>query len=112
MVLINGNWEQVKNFDDVLRIVRENIGDEFAKEVERIGNEPDEDLQDRIWQLENDLEELELGTEDYDDIQNRLEELNDNLDKLYKYVEKYECKDKLDDQYVKGMMDAYKMIYN
>lgn len=34
--MINGNWEQVKDLSDVLRIVSENIGDEFAKKVEEI----------------------------------------------------------------------------
>lgn len=34
--MINGNWEQVKNLSDILRIVSENICDEFAKKVEEI----------------------------------------------------------------------------
>lgn len=36
MIMINGNWEQVKDLSDVLRIVSENIGDEFAQKVEKI----------------------------------------------------------------------------
>lgn len=36
MIMINGNWEQVKDLSDVLRIVSENIGDKFAKKVEEI----------------------------------------------------------------------------
>lgn len=36
MIMINGNWEQVKNLSDVLRIVSENIGDEFAQKVGEI----------------------------------------------------------------------------
>lgn len=36
MIMINGNWEQVKDLSDVLRIVSENIGDEFANKVEEI----------------------------------------------------------------------------
>lgn len=34
--MINGNWEQVKDLLDILRIVSENIGDEFAQKVEKI----------------------------------------------------------------------------
>jgi len=34
MIMMNGNWEQVKDLSDVLRIVSENIGDEFARKVE------------------------------------------------------------------------------
>lgn len=36
MIMINGNWEQVKDLSDVLRIVSENIGDEFAHKIEEI----------------------------------------------------------------------------
>ncbi len=36
MIMINGNWEQVKNLSDVLRIVYENIGSEFAQKVKEI----------------------------------------------------------------------------
>ena len=36
MIMINGNWEQVKDLSDIVRIVKENIGDEFAKKVEEI----------------------------------------------------------------------------
>lgn len=36
MIMINGNWESVKDLSDVLRIVSENIGEEFAQKVEEI----------------------------------------------------------------------------
>ena len=39
MIMINGNWEQVKDLSDVLRIVSENINDEFAQKVEEIFRE-------------------------------------------------------------------------
>lgn len=36
MIMISENWEQVKDLSDVLRIVSENIGNEFAQKVEEI----------------------------------------------------------------------------
>lgn len=36
MIMINGNWEQVKDLSDVFRIISENIGSEFAQKVEEI----------------------------------------------------------------------------
>lgn len=36
MIMINGNWEQVKDLSDILRIISENIGDEFAQKVEEV----------------------------------------------------------------------------
>lgn len=37
--MINGNWEQVKELSDVLRIISESIGDEFGQKVEEIFEE-------------------------------------------------------------------------
>ncbi len=36
MIMISENWEQVKDLSDVIRIVSENIGDEFGQKVEEI----------------------------------------------------------------------------
>lgn len=44
MIMINGNWEQVKDLSDVLRIVSKNIGSEFAQKVEEICGESSEEL--------------------------------------------------------------------
>lgn len=44
MIMINGNWEQVKDLSDVLRIVSENISAEFAHKVEEIFEEELYDL--------------------------------------------------------------------
>ena len=44
MIMVNGNWEQVKDLSDVLRIVSENISTEFAHKVEEIFEEELYDL--------------------------------------------------------------------
>lgn len=44
--MIKGNWEQVKDLSDILRIVSENIGDEFAQKVEEIVEEIKEEISD------------------------------------------------------------------
>ena len=36
MIMINGNWEEVNDLSDIIRIVNENIGYEFAQKVEEI----------------------------------------------------------------------------
>lgn len=45
MIMINGSWEQVKNLSDILRIVSENIGDEFAQKVEEIFESQKEEVE-------------------------------------------------------------------
>lgn len=64
IVLINDNWERVKDLSDIVRIVEENIGYEFAREVERIFDdfkyikEENLELEDDIRKLNNTQKEL------------------------------------------------------
>lgn len=95
MIMINGNWEQVKDLSDVLRIVAENIGDEFAQKVEEIF----EDNEDKIEELQIDISELRLKVD-------CLKDLNKQLDILENYID--ENKDGTD--YMRGMEKAYDMI--
>lgn len=36
MIMINGYWEQVNDLSEILKIVSENIGNEFAQKVKEI----------------------------------------------------------------------------
>lgn len=106
MIMINGNWEQVKDLSDVLRIVYENIGGEFAQKVEEICGEPSEELYAAYQELENKKEELEYKCKDYDDISESLDYLNEQIDKLEKYID--ENVDGTD--FMEGMRKAFEMI--
>ena len=106
MVMINRNWEQVKELSDVLRIVSENIGSEFAQKVEEICGEPSEELYAAYQKLENEKDELEQRCNDYDDILESLNYLNDQIDKLEEYID--ENKDGTD--FMEGMIKAFEMI--
>ena len=106
IVLINNNWEQIKDLSDIVRIVEESIGFEFAREVERICGEPSADLELEIIQLESKIEDMKTRTNDYDDISASLDYLNEQLDKLENYI------DNNDDgtNFMEGMRKAYKMV--
>lgn len=95
MIMINGNWEQIKDLSDVLRIVSENIGAEFAQKVKEVF----QDKEDKIEDLKIDISELRLK-EDY------LKDLNKKLDILEDYID--ENKDGTD--FMEGMIKAIKMI--
>lgn len=58
MIMINGNWEQVIDLSDVLRIVSENIGSEFAQKVEEICGEPSLELEEQNFMLTNEIDNL------------------------------------------------------
>ena len=95
MIMINGNWEQIKDLSDILRIAAENIGDEFAQKIEEIFRDNEYKIED----LEIRISELELKS-------NHLKDLNRQLDILENYIE--ENKDGTD--YMRGMEKAYDMI--
>lgn len=95
MIMIKGNWEQVKDLSDVLRIVSENIGNEFCQKIKEIF----EDNECRIEELEMDISELRLK-------EDQLKDLIKQLDILEDYIEKN--KDGTD--YMRGMEKAYDMI--
>ena len=106
IVLINNNWEQVKDLSDIVRIVEENISDEFAREVKRICGDNVEELKDRIYELECEVEDMEVETNDYNDISSSLDYLNEQLNKLEKYIDNNAD----DTDFMEGMRKAYKMI--
>ncbi len=106
MIMINGNWEQVKDLSDVLRIVSENIGSEFAQKVEEICGEPSEELFAAYQKLESEKDELDQRCNDYGDILESLDYLNEQIDKLEKYID-----DNADGtDFMEGMREAFEMI--
>lgn len=95
MIMIKGNWEQVKDLSDVIKIASENIGDEFGQKIKEIFEENEY----KIEELEMDISELRLKVD-------CMKDLNKQLDILENYIEKN--KDGTD--YMRGMEKAYDMI--
>lgn len=95
MIMINGNWEQVKDLSDVIKIASENIGDEFGQKIKEIF----EENKYKIEELEVDISELRLKGD-------QLKDLIKQLDILEDYIEKN--KDGTD--YMRGMEKVYDMI--
>ena len=93
--MVNGNWEQVKDLSDILRIVSENIGDEFGQKIKEIFEENEY----KIEELEMNISELKLKVD-------CMKDLNNQLDILENYID--ENKDGTD--YMRGMEKAYDII--
>lgn len=58
MIYIEGNYEQVTNLDDVIRICREYINDEFADKVEEMCEEI-KNRKELIYEAQRQLEEAQ-----------------------------------------------------
>lgn len=95
MIMINWNWEQVKDLSDVIKIASENIGDEFGQKIKEIFEENEY----KIEELEMDISELRLK-------EDQLKDLIKQLDILEEYIEK----NKDGNDYMRGMEKAYDMI--
>ena len=106
MIMINENWEQVKDLSDVIRIVSENIGSELSQQGEERCGEPSEELFAAYEALESEKDELEQRCNDYGDILESLDYLNEQIDKLEKYID-----DNADGtDFMEGMRKAFEMI--
>lgn len=96
----------VQNLSEALIIIRENIGDEFARRVKEVCKEEYEPSEDMISELQETIESLEMDLNTYESAQESLDYLEDRLDELREYIEK---KDDGTD-FMNGMREAYKMI--
>lgn len=87
MILVNDNWEEVRDLQDISRIIRENYNYDLADELDKLipehTDEEYEGLQwdydrkcDKVTDLENELSDLEKENERLED---RIEELEEKL---------------------------------
>lgn len=97
MILINGNWEQVNNLQDVIRVVGEYYNDELAKTMEGLIPEHTDDeyydlesqLSDKDFEistLEDDISykdgELDRQDEEIEDLKKEISKLEDKIAEL------------------------------
>lgn len=61
MIMINGQWEEVETINDCLKLIRENMGEEFADKVKEIFAPDDDEKQIRnaIYEVESAIGDME-----------------------------------------------------
>ena len=83
MILINGNWEQVNNLEDVIRVIGEYYNDELAKRMEgllpKFSEDDYYDLCNECGDLEMEIESLES---EVDDLKSEISRLEDKIEEL------------------------------
>lgn len=61
MIMINGQWEEAETVDDCLKLIRENMGEEFAEKVKKIfapdGNA--KQIRDAIYEVESAIGDMQ-----------------------------------------------------
>ena len=86
MIMINGNWEQIKDLSDILRIVSGNIGDEFAQKVEEIFKEQEDKVTQEIYDLENQVDNLQEKVDDCNDFITKMKNLVEDTQRKYNKI--------------------------
>lgn len=88
MVLINDNWEEVRDLEDVSKIIREYFSEDLSDEMDKmIPEHTDEEYRDLEWQLEDRNGEITSLEDENDTLENRIEVLEEKLEKLEEEME-------------------------
>jgi len=87
---VNDNWEQVRNLQDISKIIRENYNEDLADELDELIPEHTNeeyysleceisDKDSEISSLEDEISSLELENEN---LENKIEELEEQIESL------------------------------
>lgn len=88
MVLINDNWEEVRDLKDISKIIREYFNEDLADEMDKmIPEHTDEEYWDLEWQLEEKDGDITSLKDENDTLENRIEVLEEKIEKLEKEME-------------------------
>ena len=83
MVLINDNWEEVRDLEDVSKIIREYFNEDLAYEMDKmIPEHTDEEYRDLELQLEEKDGDITSLEDENDTLKNQTEVLEEKIDKL------------------------------
>ena len=89
MVLINDNWEEVRDLEDVSKIIREYFNEDLAYEMDKmIPEHTDEEYRDLELQLEEKDGDITSLEDENDTIKNQIEVLEEKIEKLENEMEK------------------------
>jgi predicted nucleic acid-binding Zn-ribbon protein len=90
MILINDNWETIRDLDDISKIIRKYYNDELADELDNlIPEHTDEDyydleseLMDKECEISALEDELAEKDDEISDLKDEIMELEDRIDEL------------------------------
>lgn len=85
MILVNNNWEEIRDLEDVSRIIREKLNYDLANELDKLIPEHDDN---DYFNLECDMAEMQNEISALEDENSYLEGLVDKLENEIEYLEK------------------------
>lgn len=83
MVLIEGNWEEVRDLQDVSNIIREYYSRDLADKMDNlIPEHSDDEYEDLAFDLSNKEEEIISLEDEIDTLENKVETLEEKIEEL------------------------------
>lgn len=91
MVLINDNWEEIRDLEDISTIIRDYFNEDLADEMDKmIPEHTDEEYQDLEWQLEEKDGDIISLKDENNTLEDRIEILEEKIEELEEKLDKYE----------------------
>lgn len=84
MILVNDNWEQVHDLQDVSKIIRENYNEDLADELDKlIPEHTDEEYEGLQWDYDQECDKVT-------DLENEIDNLKEEIERLESKIEELE----------------------
>lgn len=84
MILVNDNWEQVYDLQDVSKIIRENYNEDLADELDKlIPEHTDEEYEGLQWDYDQECDKVT-------DLENEIDNLKEEIERLESKIEELE----------------------
>ena len=83
MILVNDNWEQIYDLQDVSKIIRENYNRDLADELDKlIPEHTDEEYEGLQWDYDQKCDKITDLENEIDDLEKEIERLESKIEEL------------------------------
>ena len=83
MILVNDNWEQIYDLQDVSKIIRENYNRDLADELDKlIPEHTDEEYEGLQWDYDRKCDKVTDLKNEIDDLEKEIERLESKIEEL------------------------------
>ena len=83
MILVNDNWEQIHDLQDVSKIIREYYNRDLADELdELIPKHTDEEYEELEWRYEQEHDKVLELVDEIDELREEIERLESKIEEL------------------------------
>ena len=83
MILVNDNWEQIYDLQDVSKIIRENYNRDLADELDKlIPEHTDEEYEELEWDHDQKCDKVTDLENEIDDLEKEIERLESKIEEL------------------------------